>query len=733
MRTRSASEWLRSAGERYFRFITVAATLVVGAAVTIHAWRDAEDTVAVGAQREFETQAASIGDALRGRMIDYAQVLRGGAGLFAASHVVTRQEWRAYVEALRIELSYPGIQALGVIFEYDEPELAAHVESMRREGFRRYAVRPPGVRRQYAPVVYTEPQNERNLRVLGFDMYFEPARRAAINRARDTGEPAISGKVTLQQEGDSDAQPGVLMFLPVYRKDLPSDRIEDRRSGVVGYLYAAFRTRDLMGGALGAIPNVRIEVFDGLMPDTTGLLYDSAPALVGELHPHYVKTMQMVVQDRIWTLRATSLPQFEKAIDRTRPNATIAAGVAVSLLLSALVWALATLRERALRLARSMTAELRDSRERLSLALEGSDLALFDFDVTSGRVTLSPRWSVLLGGRAEVTTTTIEKLRELVHPDDMPRVREALARTLKGETPFYHVEHRVLTSDGTWKWIASHAKVTERGDDGLATRITGTNADISARKAVEDLKNDFIGTVSHELRTPLTAVIGSLSLLKEEYGGSLDSDAGQFLDMAYQNSERLAALVNDILDLEKIESGRLELRIERVELGAFLERALAMNAPYAEKHGTRFTLDPVEPGIAVCADADRLLQVVTNLLSNAAKYSPDGEPVTITARSFDDRARVEVTDRGPGVPAEFQSRLFTRFAQAESGGKGGTGLGLAISKAMVEAMLGTIGYENGADRGATFFFELPLAAGDVATAERRRLDRRRGARRQADP
>jgi PAS domain S-box-containing protein len=356
--------------------------------------------------------------------------------------------------------------------------------------------------------------------------------------------------------------------------------------------------------------------------------------------------------------------------------------------------------------------QLRESRERLSLALEGSNLALFDWDLMSDTVTLSPRWNALLGGRAAVTITTMQALRAMVHPDDLPRVMEHLARTLEGVNPFYDVEHRVRARDGTWKWVSSHAKVSERDADGRALRITGTNADISERKAVDDLKNDFIGTVSHELRTPLTAIIGALGLLKEEYGAQAPPEAAAFLDMAYQSSEHLAALVNNILDLEKVESGNLELKLERVDLAAFLEQGIALNSAYAEHHGTRFAMEPVEPGIEIRVDCDRLMQVFTNLLSNAAKYSPAGEPVTVRACVLPGRARIEVADRGLGVPHQFRDRLFTKFAQADPTDgkpKGGTGLGLAISKAIIEAMKGEIGYDSTVEKGATFYFEVPLS------------------------
>src|SRR4051812_28757100 len=528
-------ERLRDVAEQWFKPFTVAVTFIVGLAVTFNAWEGAKATVEATALHRFEGRAQDTRDAIRDRMLDYAQVLRGSAGLFAGSNSVTREEWRKYVNALQVELSYPGIQALGVAFRVLESELPQHERAMREDGLHDYAVRPPGQRSEYLPIVYVEPPTERNLRVLGYDLYSEAVRRSAIQRARDSGEPAVSGKVTLEQDRDhpADAQPGFIMFLPIYRNGMPADIIEDRRANSLAMVYAPFRARDLMRGLLGNVGDVRVEVFDGTSTEGVNLLYDSAPEHGGtDRSPTHMKTSELIVQDRVWTLRTSSLPAFEREIDRSRPNMTLVAGIAISFTLTALVWVLATLRERALRLAERMTAQLRESRERLALALEGSDLALFDYDVMSGTVTLSPLWNAMLGGKAAVTITSIESLEALVHPDDQPRLKQALLATLEGEAEFYDVEHRVRTHDASWKWIASHAKVSERDEHGRACRVTGTNADITERKAVESLKNEFIGTVSHELRTPLTALIGALSLLREEYGAQAPADAAMFLEMA---------------------------------------------------------------------------------------------------------------------------------------------------------------------------------------------------------
>ncbi|HKU69361.1 MAG TPA: HAMP domain-containing sensor histidine kinase, partial [Burkholderiales bacterium] len=295
------------------------------------------------------------------------------------------------------------------------------------------------------------------------------------------------------------------------------------------------------------------------------------------------------------------------------------------------------------------------------------------------------------------------------HPDDRPVVAEKIRELLRGWLPFYHAEHRVRTTTG-WRWISSRAKVVERDARGRAVRVAGTNMDITDLKEVERLKAEFVSTVSHELRTPLTALIGSLGLLDRQAAGKLAPDAAMFLGMAKQNGERLAALINNILDMEKMESGRMEFRLDPVAIRPLLERAVTLNAPYAEKLGVRFELGAAEDAV-VTGDEDRLLQVLTNLMSNGAKYSPKGAPVTVSASKGDGVVRVSVADRGPGVPDEFRDRIFGKFAQADGSdtrSKGGTGLGLSISRSIVEKLGGKMGFESMTGKGATFYFELPL-------------------------
>ncbi|HEU0290085.1 MAG TPA: CHASE domain-containing protein, partial [Burkholderiales bacterium] len=617
----AASMWM----EPYYHAIAIALALVLSVAFTFSAWHLAQDASESEANIRFEFRSGQIREAIRGRLVDYEQVLRGGVGLYAASESIERNEWRAYVQHLRIEEIYPGIQGLAFVAHVTAAQRSRHESLMRAGGYHQYSIWPDGQREEYAPIAYIEPFAGLNLRALGFDLGSEPVRRTALDRARDAGEPAISARVTLIQETDRDVQAGFLMFAPIYNNALDISTVGRRRAALTGYIYGAFRMNDLMRGILGKLSDVRLEIFDGSPGQDGALLFDSLPTGAAPgFAPGYAVTSTLPVRGRNWTLRVTSLPAFENTVDTQTPRLVTLAGGLISALVLAIIWSLSTLRARALRLARSMTRELRDSRERMALAIEGSNIALFDWDVATGKVVLSERWSRITGRGSEALATTITELEALIHPEELEMVRQQTADLIRGRDPFYHVEHRVRTASGNWCWILSRAKVVERDAAGHAVRVTGTNVDITERKEVERLKNEFIATVSHELRTPLTAIVGSLGLLKELSAGKLEADAAAFVDMAQQNSERLAVLINDILDIEKIESGQMEFRLDPVTVRPLLERAVALNAPYAEKLGVSFALSQPIPDAVVSGDQDRLLQVLTNLMSNAAKYSPAG-------------------------------------------------------------------------------------------------------------
>ena len=280
-----------------------------------------------------------------------------------------------------------------------------------------------------------------------------------------------------------------------------------------------------------------------------------------------------------------------------------------------------------------------------------------------------------------------------------------------------HGQVHIISTKKTRCIIAGHEPV-----------IVGVSRDVTALKEVERLKSDFIAMMSHELRTPLTSIHASLALLASGSVCQMPPETEIMMKIAYTNSERLVRLVNEILDIEKIEAGMVHFTMGALPVEQFLTQAVEENYAYGQKYGVSFELGKTPTNCYVVADANRLMQVLTNLLSNAAKFSKPGSKVSISSRLLvADRVRIQVRDSGLGISAKFRSKIFEKFSQDDTSitrQQGGTGLGLNIAKKLVEAMGGRINFQSKLGKGSTFSVDLPIAKAPSAkkTTARRRAD-----------
>jgi PAS domain S-box-containing protein len=353
-------------------------------------------------------------------------------------------------------------------------------------------------------------------------------------------------------------------------------------------------------------------------------------------------------------------------------------------------------------------AEITSWKDRYETAVTASGLVLYDWDTRTGHVTFGGSYRETLGYFEQELTDGARHWLRRVHPQDRKTVvREA--KRLRATRDRIEFEYRVRRRDGEYIYVRMVGHFCPDTASGHP-RMIGFLSDITQRKRVERMKNEFVSTVSHELRTPLTSIAGSLGLLNGGVAGELPDKAKALVEIAYRNSERLVRLITDILDIDKIESGKMDFALQPVDLMLAIDEALVINRAFAAQFKVQLALEQGLPGVKVYADPDRLMQVLTNLLSNAAKFSPPGETVTVRAIRVQDSLRVAITDRGPGIPEEFRDRIFQKFAQADTSdarAKGGTGLGLSIAKAIVEKFGGHIGFESRVGVGTTFYVDLP--------------------------
>jgi len=303
----------------------------------------------------------------------------------------------------------------------------------------------------------------------------------------------------------------------------------------------------------------------------------------------------------------------------------------------------------------------------------------------------------------------------LTHPDDLAADMELAEQLLAGQISSYQLEKRYIRADGSVVW-GLLAGVVVSNDTGEPDHFIAQILDITERRRLAELKSEFVATVSHELRTPLTSILGSLMLLTSMVEDEpFSDDAQRLLYIAQQNGDRLRNLVNDILDFEKFSSAQMRLERSYQRVVSLVEDAVMAGLAAADKFGVRYKVQAADRGLTGYVDPQRFRQVMTNLLSNAAKFADEGSLIDVTVDAPADVVRISVGNSGSGIPEAFRDEIFKPFSQAAPAStrkREGTGLGLSISKQIVEQMGGTIGFESAQDGRTTFWFTVPMYGPD---------------------
>lgn len=429
-------------------------------------------------QHTFAQETGEVTLRIEERLKAYKQVLNGARALLQASREVSRSEWQSYVAALHLPVNYPGIQGVGFAAHVSADQLARHEGRIRAEGFPDYRITPPGPRSEYGAIVYLEPFDWRNQRAFGYDMLSEPVRREAMIRAQQLGVPALSGKVRLVQETTIDPQPGVLLYMPVFRQGADLGTPAQRERAFIGWVYGPFRMNDLIAGTLGDTgPRIRLRIYDGHDTRPETLLFDSHPDLDS---PAALSDRTLLELDsRVWTLVFDSTP-------RPTPNHTtghrLEAGAIVLIcgLLVLLTASLAAARSRARELDR-ISASLRSSEVRYSTLVNLSRDGIAALDAELHFSFLNPQLLRLLGHpEARLIGTPFTALWP---PGDPASRSRFLARLLRGEPATY--EQTLLTADGSCLTaIVTDAPHLDK--DGRLQGVILSVTDISDRKASEE-------------------------------------------------------------------------------------------------------------------------------------------------------------------------------------------------------------------------------------------------------
>lgn len=330
-------------------------------------------------RQEFELRCKEIQVKLENRLLKQKQMLLSGVAMFEVSENVTREEWRAYVKRLSLSRDLDGVQALGFSLWIKPEQLLAHEESIRKEGFPDYHVKPEGKRDAYTSIIFIEPFRDRNLRAFGYDMYSEPVRHAAMQRAIDNDSVTVSDKVILLQETTTDVQAGTLMYAPVYQKNKPLNTPQQRWDALLGWVYSPFRMTDLLRNIVLNVldvneANLHLRVYDGTQIDAEHLLYQS-DAYVYDKRSLFDFETQMELLGTTWTLHFEQFGGVDKKLDDSKIWLTMGAGTFISLLLFFLLRSYFLLQKNANKIALQLTKQVREKEAKL--ALTNADLLQF--------------------------------------------------------------------------------------------------------------------------------------------------------------------------------------------------------------------------------------------------------------------------------------------------------------------------------------------------------------------
>ncbi|MDO9104826.1 MAG: CHASE domain-containing protein [Methylovulum sp.] len=604
--------------------------LAVALTVTHTLYDSARQAAAQELQANFNFREHETIARIQQRMTVYQQVLLAARGLFIASENVDRNEFSTYIASLDIDQNYPGIQGVGYAAAIPSAQKNRHITGMRKQGFPAYSLYPDGERELYSAIVFIEPFSGRNLRAFGYDMYSEPVRREAMVAARDENRLTISGKVILVQETDGHKQAGFLMYLPVYKNQLPYTTPAERLANIAGWVYLPFRMGDLMAGLEGERNlEMDLEIYDGNEPSAAALLYDkdgirvAGNGAVSRLQ----STRQLMVANRHWTITISALPEFAARMDQNKAGLIAKTGITLSLLLTLLTFSLTNSRERAIYIAGEKTGELiknaadmrlllestgeaiygidmqgnctfanascikglgyqsaddllgknmqglihykkadgsplsvedcliflafksgqkvhivdeaiwradgscfpaeywsypqylngqvvgavvtfiditarkkaenniRESEERLNLALQGVGDGVWDWNIQTGSMLFSKGFNELHGFAESEFGKTVDDWISRIYPDDWPALANCLQAYLTGETGSYRARFRVLCKNNSYMWVLGRGMIVSRTAGGEPLRMVGTHTDITeqiqAEQTIDENKQDL--------------------------------------------------------------------------------------------------------------------------------------------------------------------------------------------------------------------------------------------------
>ncbi len=679
------------------RQFTVGIPLAVSSLIVVAVFVMSSNNEQKKLSAQFEQQARLVSVAVNEGLSSVAYTLATLHGLFVASEHVTRSEFSQYIEQVVIEKhGVSGFSWNQRVLHADRADYeASHFYIKEKDSSGDFINAPQ--RDEYIAITYVEPWQQ-NAVILGFNVASDPERTEALIRARDSGHFAMTQPLQLLQ--DEKISPGAVVYFPVYERMNSTSSLADRRDSLVGYVTAIVRTNDLIHSVLTPFSSGdhQLHIVDVTDVDNHEVFFQQAQTQLPDYAQELVFRQEISVGGRRLLISVAPTEKFLAEHVSLQSWFVLAGGLLFCSLLGGFLLLISGRAQHIRNLVELRTKEL-------AAILENAVESILVVDEQGHIEKANPAAAMLF-------KYPLPQFSALHIADLIPVLRQGFSAQGDDLTTSYLRETLGRCSDGSDLDIELSVSPVAIHERKFFTFIIH---DATAKRKVDRLKSEFISTVSHELRTPLTSIKGALGIVLSGSLGEMANKIRDLLVIANNNAERLTRLVNDILDVDKLEFGNLVLNTKRCALYPLLQQSIEQNEGYAARYGVSLQLEVPDDAVMQSTanlDAHRFLQVMANLLSNAIKFSYlDGEVhVRLTQDGHD--VTVSVIDEGQGIADDFRQRIFQRFAQVDSSDtrrRDGTGLGLSITKAIVERMGGKIGYHSTVGKGSCFYITLPTA------------------------
>lgn len=659
--------------------------LLIALAGTAVSWQLAKDRVAAEAEKQFTAETLKTSDALIRRLQSYTDALLGFRGLFHSSDSVSEREYDDYFASLYLAEHYPGFNSINYIQSIPDQET------------------------EHFTVTYVGVDGVGSGK--GVDLATSNERRATLVSARDNGQTAATDTIQLfngQGQEQSNTR-GFLMTIPIYKNSVPAT-IAERRLEHEGFVNAVFDYQKLFEQTFGTLPEgvgIRIKQANGELIYQQG---DNSTVA-------HTARLSIQVANRTWVLEVYASPLF--GISRSEaamPAYTAALGIALTAFLAVAFWLQNRARQQAIDLASAMTEDIKQERN-LAIAIKNKDEAILS-SIGDGVFVLTNDGTIALLNKAaedmcgftakEAIGKPYKEILSFFNEQNGKPAYRFIATALAGKRSEMARRTMLRRKDGSVLPVADSAAPV-RDAEGAIQGAVVVFRDITRERQLEHMKDEFLSTASHELRTPMGAIRANISMILSGDYGPVNKGLVEPLTDMKASTVRLVTLVNDLLNVARIEAGRMKFTLTDSNITDILQSTISSLAPLGKEKGVIITFTPGSSAL-VRADTDKIKQVLTNLVGNSLKFTSKGF-IRVTAKAQKEVVEVTVQDTGIGIAPEDQKKLFGRFRQiasAQDGKPAGTGLGLYISREMLRKMGGDLWIEHSIPgEGSTFIFTIP--------------------------